>query len=203
MTTNIEIQTAKPQNKDYTINIDTGLSILVKTSGSKLWRFRYSFAGKRCLVSLGKYPQVSMKDAKAKQREYLDLLDKGINPSTHKQIQKIKTATKQDFRSVAFEWHTRHYKDKNERYSKLVIQRLEKYIFPKVGRLPIGEIEAPMMFNLVERIQDKGYITTGKCVNSICSMIFRYGVARGLCKRDVTQDYRGMLKVRKPSTCQR
>lgn len=197
MTTNLELRNAKPKDKDYTINVDTGLSLLVKSSGSKLWRFRYSFAGKRCMISVGKYPQTTLKEAKAKQREYLDMLDRGINPSTYKQTQKIKLATELDFKSIALEWHKRHYKDKNQRHAKLVMQRLEKYIFPKIGRLPIGEIEAPMMFNLVERIQDKDFIETGKRVNSICSMIFRYGVARGLCSRDITQDYKGMLKSKK------
>ena len=51
-----------------------------------------------------------------------------------------------------------------------------------------------MLFNLIEAIQDQGYIETGKRVNSCCSMIFRYGVAKGYCTRDVTQDYKGMLK---------
>ncbi len=195
MTTNIEIKNAKPKEKEYTIKVATGLSILVKPSGNKLWRFRYSFSGKRCLISLGKYPQISMKGAKAKQREYLDMLDKGVNPSTHKQKQKAKLATEKDFKSVAYEWHKRHYKDKNEHHAKMVMVRLEKYLFPKVGRLPINQIEAPMLFSLVEKIQDLGFIETGKRVNSCCSMIFRYGVAKGYCSRDITQDYKGMLKT--------
>lgn len=67
MITNIELKNAQPRLINYTINIDTGLSVLVKFTGSKLWRYRYSFSGKRCMISLGKYPQISMKEAKAKQ----------------------------------------------------------------------------------------------------------------------------------------
>jgi integrase len=160
MATNLEIQNAKPQSKDYTINVATGLSVLVKSTGSKLWRFRYSFSGKRCMISLGKYPQISMKQAKAKQREYLE--------------------------------------QGNDRHNKLVLRRLEKYLFPAVGKILLKDIEAPMLFNLIEGIQDQGYIETGKRVNSCCSMIFRYGVAKGYCSRDVTQDYKGMLKSAKP-----
>lgn len=198
MATNIEIKNAKPKEKDYTINIDTGLSLLIKATGSKLWRFRYSFSGKRCMTSLGKYPQISMKQAKAKQREYLDMLEDGINPSTHKQVQKVRLATEKYFRTVALEWHTKHYQHGNDRYNKLVLRRLEKYLFLTVGKIPLKNIEAPMLFNLIEGIQDKGYIETGKRVNACCSMIFRYGVAKGYCTRDVTQDYKGMLKSAKP-----
>ena len=195
MATNIEIQNAKLKEKDYTINVDAGLSLLVKATRSKLWRFRYSFSKKRCMVSLGKYPQISMKQAKAKQREFMDMLEQGINPSAHKQTQKIKLATERLFREVALDWHTKHYQHSNDRHNKLVLRRLEKYLFPLiVGRIPLKDIEAPMLFNIIESIQDLGYVETGKRVNSCCSMIFRYGVAKGYCNRDVTQDYKGMLK---------
>ena len=194
MATNIEIKNAKSKNNDYTINVDAGLSLLVKATGSKLWRFRYSFSKKRCMVSLGKYPQISMKQAKAKQREYMDMLEQGINPSAHKQTQKIKLATERPFREVALDWHAKHYQHSNDRHNKLVLRRLEIYLFPLVGKIPLKDIEAPMLFNIIESIQDLGYVETGKRVNSCCSMIFRYGVAKGYCNRDVTQDYRGMLK---------
>lgn len=197
MASNLEILNAKPTEKDYTIHVDTGLTVLVKSTGSKLWRFRYSFSGKRCIISLGKYPQITIKQAKAKQREYMDMLEKGINPSTHRQVQKIKMATKQDFKTIALQWHAKHYQNSNERHSKLILQRLEKYIFPKIGKIPLGDIEAPMIFNIIEGIQDQGYIETGKRVNGYCSMTFRYGVAKGHCTRDIAQDYRGMLKSSK------
>ena len=194
MATNIEIKHAKPKEKDYTINIDTCLSLLVKATGSKLWRFRYSFSGKRCMVSLGKYPQISMKQAKARQREYIDMLEQGINPSVHKQTQKIKLAVDKPFKEVALAWHAKHYQNSNDRHTKLVLIRLEKYLFPLIGKIPLKAIEAPMLFNIIESIQDLGYVETGKRVNSCCSMIFRYGVAKGYCNRDVTQDYKGTLK---------
>lgn len=197
MTSNLQLKNAQSQDKDYTINVDKGLSLLVKSTGSKLWRFRYSYSGKRCMISVGKYPQVSLKQARAKQREFLDLLEQGINPVTQKRVQKAKQATEKLFREVAEEWYERHYTSSNERYRKLVWRRLEKYIFPKLGAIPIRAIEAPMLFNLVETVQDSGNITTGKTINSYCSMTFRYGVAKGYCDRDITQDYRGMLKTAK------
>jgi hypothetical protein len=65
MATNIEIKNAKPKNNDYSINVDAELSLLVKATGSKLWRFKYSFSKKCCMVSLGKYLQISMKHGKS------------------------------------------------------------------------------------------------------------------------------------------
>ncbi len=196
MITNLEIKNAQPKDKEYSICVGEGLYINIKPTGSKLWRFRYSFSKKRNMISLGKYPQVSLKEAKVKQQKFIELLDQGINPSTYKQIQKIKQATEKTFKEVALEWHLKKYDKGNERHSRLILQRMEKYLFPLIGRIPIKSLEAPILYNIVESIQET-YIETGKRVNSYCSLIFRFGVAKGYCTRDLTQDYRGMLKTAK------
>ena len=92
------------------------------------------------------------------------------------------------------EWHSKHNLQGNARYNKLILQRMEKYLFSRIGKIPLEDIEALVLFNLMEAIQDKGYIITAKRVNSYCSMVFRYGVAKGYSKRDITQDYRGNAK---------
>lgn len=197
MISNLQLKNAKAKNKDYTIKVDTGLSLLVKTTGSKLWRYRYYYLGKPCLMSLGKYPQISMKEAREKKSEYQNLLSQGINPTTHKRTIQEKRASEKNFKEVAIEWHKRHYEGKDQRNAKLTMQRLEKYVFPVLGNRQIKKIEASEVFHIAESIQDQGYIETGKRVNTICSQIFRYGVAKGHCKQDVTQNYRGMLKTAK------
>ena len=198
MATDFEIKNAKPKEKDYTINVVEGLSVLVKKTGSKLWRYRYSYANKRCMISLGKYPQITLKQAKSKHRQYLDMLEDGVNPSTHKHIQKHNLSSERTLTEVAKEWYKKRYKTGHFKESRMVLGRLERYIYPVLGKLPIKQIEPPMLFNMIEAIQEQGKIETGKRVNSYCSMIFRFGVAKGYCDRDMTQDYRGMLKSKKP-----
>lgn len=197
MPSDIQLKNAKPKDKDYTINVDTGLSLLVTSKGSKLWRYRYSFNNKRCMISVGKYPQVSMKQARLKLHHYQEMLEQGINPSTHKQSEKIIRSREKTFQEVALEWHTRHYEQSNDRHKKLMLRRMENHIFPLLGKLPIKTIKPSMLFNIIETIQQAGTIETGKRVNGVCSQVFRYGVAKGYCERDITQDYRGMLKSAK------
>jgi len=197
MITDIQLKNSKPKESDYTIKVDKGLSLLVKKTGSKLWRFRYSFSGKRCMISVGKYPQISIKQARSKQQEYNELLAQGVNPSTNKKMERAKISNDQNFKNVALEWHTHKYQQGNLKHKKNVLRRLEKYVFPVIGNLPISDVQAPMLFNIVESIQKTGHIETGKRVNGICSFVFRYGVAKGYCNSDITQNYRGMLKTAK------
>ena len=197
MITDIQLKNSKPKDKDYTIKVDAGLSLLVKKTGSKLWRFRYTHLNKRNMISIGKYPQVSIKQARLQLEQYQDLLSQGINPATYKKIQVSVKQAEKTFMEVALEWHRKKYKGINSRYNNLVIARLENHAFTTIGNLPIKSIDAPMMFNLIEAIQDAGKVQTGKRVNGICSMIFRYGVVKGYCLRDVTMDYKGMLETAK------
>jgi len=195
MVTDIQLKNSKPKDSDYTIKVDKGLSLLVKKTGSKLWRFRYSFAKKRCMISVGKYPQVSIRQARTQAQEFNDLIEDGINPSTKKQLDKVQQSTEMTFKEVALLWYTNHYKQRNQRHKKLVLNRLENHMFPAIGKLPISSIKAPMLFNTIEAIQQSGIIETGKRINGTCSQIFKYGVAKGYCDRDITQDYQGMLKT--------
>jgi hypothetical protein len=59
----LETRQAKPSAKDYKLSDAKGLHLFVKTSGAKLWRFKYRFQGKEKLLSIGSYPEVKLSQA--------------------------------------------------------------------------------------------------------------------------------------------
>ena len=83
-----QIDTAKPEKKTYGLNAGEGLFLEVLTTGAKRWRYSYSFAGKRGLLSVGTYSAVGLADAKAKHDEYNRLLAQGISPSDQRKQEK-------------------------------------------------------------------------------------------------------------------
>lgn len=88
--TNNEILKAKPQEKDFTLHDGDGLFLLVKTSGKKLWRFRYQRpnSSSRTNLSLGSsYPALTLAVARQMRDQYLSLLVQGIDPQ--KQQEKV------------------------------------------------------------------------------------------------------------------
>lgn len=60
-----QVDTAKPEEKPYTLNAGDGLFLEIMPNGAKWWRFRFAFAGKRGLLSMGVYPAVGLAEAKA------------------------------------------------------------------------------------------------------------------------------------------
>ncbi|UJB70330.1 integrase arm-type DNA-binding domain-containing protein [Acaryochloris sp. 'Moss Beach'] len=116
--TDIKIRKAKPTEKNYKIwDGDRGLFLLVKKNGSKIWHHKFWFGGKEKLLSLGKYPEVGLKDAREKHREERKLLASGINPSTHRKAKKevIRVKNENSFELVAREWFNKQKSNWKER----------------------------------------------------------------------------------------
>lgn len=199
------IQAAKPTDqKQQKLSDGDGLVLLVRTSGAKLWQLRYRFGGKEKTLSIGKYPLVSLSDARNKAFKARQSIQDGIDPLAAKQavkavIKEQAEQQKQDagtaFEIVAREWFAKFSKSNNweENHSSKIMGRLEKDIFPWLGKRPIKEITAPELLSVVRRIESRGALETAHRALSECGRVFRYAVASGLVERDPSGDLKGAL----------
>jgi hypothetical protein len=104
--TSFAVQNAKPKDNAYLLSDGNGLHLLVKPSGSKLWRLRYRFGGKQNMLGLGTFPEVSLASARAKRDDARRLLADGIDPSQQRKEDKLAAATagKNTFGIIAEEY---------------------------------------------------------------------------------------------------
>ena len=86
--TDIAVRTAELKDKPYKRGYEKGMYLLVNPNGSKWWRLKYRFLGKEKLLSLGVYPDVSLKDARVKRDTARALLANGVDPSKNRQVQR-------------------------------------------------------------------------------------------------------------------
>ena len=75
------IKAAKPREKDYSLADGHGLVLIIKTSGAKWWRYRYRFNGTAKMLSIGVYPDVTLKEARSQHAILKNILNQGIDPS--------------------------------------------------------------------------------------------------------------------------
>ena len=68
MLTDTQIRQAKPRERDFKLTDYDGLYLLVRSTGAKLWRLAYRFAGKQKSLAFGAYPAVTLADALVKNR---------------------------------------------------------------------------------------------------------------------------------------
>ena len=147
-----EIRQAKAGDKDYKLMDGQGLFLLVKSNGTKIWRFRYrkQLTGKQSDLSLGRYPEVTLAQARAIREEYRALLKNGTDPQEYRKQEEIKSTT---FKAICDQWVTEIYSTKaTSETVERNYKRLERHVFPKIGGLSITEIKPKLLVNLYKEI---------------------------------------------------
>ena len=186
------LRSVKPAEKPQKLFDGNGLFLFVAPSGAKSWRLKYRFQGREKLLTLGTYPQLSLKEARERAAGARKQLDRGTDPSAEK---KARTQSVQlTFEAVALEWLANQKDVWSEDYSNMTLQRLERNIFPFLGSRPIHEITPPELLAVLRKIEFRGAVNQAHRVREICSLVFRYAIASGRAERDTAADLRGALK---------
>lgn len=110
--TDSAIKAVKATDKPVKLFDGAGLFVLVKPTGAKYWRLKYRHGGLEKTLALGVYPEVSLKRAREKRDEARQMLDRQIDPSSHRKANKLanKVAKENTFSAVAEEWFA-HYRE--------------------------------------------------------------------------------------------
>jgi integrase len=193
--TDTAIRRVKPQKKPFKLFDSAGLFLLVTPSGGKWWRFKYRFAGKEKLLSLGTYPDVSLKDARERRDQERKKLADKIDPAVNRKA--VKAAWTENltnsFEVVAREWMDKQASAWAAANTKKVRGLLELNIFPWLGERPIADITPPELLSVLRRTEARGAINTAHRILQICGQVFRYAIATGRATRDPAADLRGAL----------
>ena len=191
--TDVAIRSAKPQTKPFKLFDRGGLHLIVTPTGSKWWRWKYRFGGKEKGLSFGVYPDVSLKAARDKRDDARERLAAGIDPGEARKAEKIAQAGAESFEAVAREWHAKFSPGWVASHGDRILRRLEKDLFPWLGKRAIAEIKAPELLAVLRRIESRGAQETAHRAMQNCGQVFRYAVATGRAERDPTGDLRGAL----------
>lgn len=193
--TNAAIKNAKPKEKSYKLFDGAGLYLEIAPAGGKWWRFKYRFGGKEKRLSLGVYPDVSLKDAREKHAEARKLLLSGADPGEERKATKAGTGTG-SFEHVADEWVALKSPGWSPSHTEKTISILKKDVFPYIGARPIGEITAPDMLALLKRIDVRSPVTARKAY-STCRQIFFNAIAHGLATTNPIDGLTTLLSPRR------
>lgn len=204
------LKAIKPGDARKRINDGAGLYLqLFVKGGSHGWRFAYSLAGRRNILSLGTYPDVSLALARKKADDARRLVAEGQDPSAARQELKAEAQRKRQaerladaglpaegsFEAVARDWlKTVHELKVSAGHAERTRIRLEQDAFPWIGRRPIAEIEAPELLQALRRVEARGAIETAHRIKDACGQVFRFGIATGACSRNPAADLRDALQ---------
>jgi len=177
------VRQARITGNDYTIGDTDGLALNVTARGGKIWRFRYYWAGVQKRMSLGSYPQISLKEARARRDEARALVAQGINPYEHRKQQRraVRFAAEHTFEAVFNQWvEFRRLSLKEGRQSTLsqILRIFNKDVLPALGGRSIYDINRHDLLDLLSRIEQRKALTTAEKCRTWFNQLFRYALVK-------------------------
>lgn len=207
------LKTIKPGDPRRRLSDGAGLYLLLFVKGGAHgWRLDYTHRGKRKTISLGTFPEVGLSEARSKAAQARRMVRDGIDPSGARKAER--NAIKQElaaerraaaglppldsFEAIAREWYGRNSANWAPSHAEKVLGRLERDVFPWIGKMPVAEIGPTDLLTMLKRIEDRGAIETTHRVHQVCAQILRFAVATGRTLSDPSRDLRGALTPWKP-----
>ncbi|WP_308462075.1 integrase arm-type DNA-binding domain-containing protein [Mesorhizobium sp. INR15] len=169
---------SKPKDKPYRLTDGDGLYLLVQRSGSKLWQLRYRSLEKENILSFGKYPLVSLLDAREKRDQAKRLLIAGINPSTKRREEKITALT--EARTTFGLISEEYVKRMEERGAAAATVTKTKWLLEDLAcplaKRPIKEITPAEILQLLQKIERSGRRETARRLRGVIGSVFRLAI---------------------------
>lgn len=193
----VKVRSAKPEAKAYKLTDGDGMVLLVHPNGSKYWRLRYRFGGKEKMLALGKYPEVSLADARSRRDEARKLLANGVDPSENKKAVKVELEQEAiTFEVVARDWHASNQKW-SESHSARVLKSLEDNLFASVGKRNIKDIGTRDLLVPIKAVEKSGRLEVAARLQQRTTAIMRFAVQNGLIDYNPAQEIAGAIATAK------
>ena len=165
---------------------EKGLYLFLTSSGSASWRLKYRAAGRERLLSLGLYPEVSLREAREATDAARMKLRSGVDPAAERRKTRRAEALSATttFRSVAQEWIEHKSNSWVPSTRQHIVSRLTRYAFPVLGAAPVAEITAPDVRDMVKRTEQHS-LDTAHRVRGYTKSILQFAIACGLIEFNV------------------
>jgi len=175
------VRQAKATGKAYTLPDIDGLSLAVTATGSKSWHFRYYWMKEPKRMSLGTYPEVSLREARALRDEARALVPKDINPRLHRKQKRaaVKLAGENTFEAIYKKWlaHRELGLKKGRQTTLSILPRVfAKDVLPLLGKRSIYDIKRPDLLEVIARIERRKALSVAEKVRTWFNQMFRYAL---------------------------
>ncbi|AOR59595.1 tyrosine-type recombinase/integrase [Pectobacterium parmentieri] len=190
-----QIETAKPQDKEYKLTDGAGLYLLIKPNGAKYWRLKYRIAGKEKKLSIGVYPDISLAEARLKREEARKIVASGGDPSEQKQVERQAKKINIDntFKAIALEWHEYKRPNWSKGYAEDLMEAFENDIFPDIGKRPVAEVKPLEMLTTLRKLEKRGVLDKLRKIRQACNQVFRYAIVTGRAENNPASELASAL----------
>ncbi|MGV3843653.1 tyrosine-type recombinase/integrase [Citrobacter braakii] len=185
-----QIDAAKPKDKPYRLLDSNGLYLYVPVTGKKVWQLRYKLDGKEKVLTVGKYPLMSLQEARDKAWLAKKDVSVGVDPVKAKRL----SVKDNSFSSIYQEWYEHKKQVWSEVYSTELSRMFQDDILPLIGGMEINEIEPMQILEVIRRFEDRGAMERANKARRRCGEVFRYAIVTGRAKYNPAPDLADAMK---------
>ncbi|HGV1015640.1 TPA: tyrosine-type recombinase/integrase, partial [Escherichia coli] len=185
-----QIDAAKPKDKPYRLLDSNGLYLYVPVTGKKVWQLRYKLDGKEKVLTVGKYPLMSLQEARDKAWLAKKDVSVGVDPVKAKKL----SVKNNSFISIYQEWYEHKKQVWSEVYSTELSRMFQDDILPLIGGMDINEIEPMQILEVIRRFEDRGAMERANKARRRCGEVFRYAIVTGRAKYNPAPDLADAMK---------
>ena len=179
--TESQIRALQPRATRYCVADGNGLVIEVMTTGSKIWRFRYTLNGKRQpLATIGDYRMISLRVARAKAQKYAEMVAQGVSPVATARRDRGAESKADVLREAAELYLATAMAGKSDEYRRTTRRAFDKDVLPAIGGKPISAITADDVVAICERIKSRGSPKMALHTRNVVKRLYDYLIARQL-----------------------
>lgn len=196
------LNNAKPKEKPYKVTDGGGLYVLVMPRGAKTWIYQYSLDGKRREVTIGRYPEIGVADARDRHSEYRAMVERGNDPASHKRAddaeRKARAELKTDegqFKAFSLKWLDERLGSKSDGYSKQMRSLLERFVWPDIGSKGLDDVKPAHVLAIIEKRRKTP--NTAENVRVLIQQVYNYAIQKLLVESNPALALRGVIEVPK------
>ena len=185
-----QIDAAKPKEKPYRLLDGNGLYLFVPVSGKKVWQLRFKIDGKEKVMTVGKYPLMSLQEARDKAWLARKDVSVGVDPVKAKKL----SVKDNSFSAIYHEWYEHKKQVWSEVYAEELARMFRDDILPVIGGMEIAEIEPMQILQVIRRFEDRGAMERANKARRRCGEVLRYAIVTGRAKYNPAPDLADAMK---------
>ncbi len=195
------INNAKPRAKTYKLSDGGGLFVEISPGGQKTWRYQYRLDRLRNTVSIGRYPEIGVADARDRHFEMRAMVARGVDPALvrRQELQERKQkaltarAPENGFEAFSRRWLQERMSSKSATYRNQMLSLLERFVWPEIGSRQLAEVRPAHVLRIVEaRRETPG---TAERVRKVIQQVFDYGIQKLEAETNPALPLRGVIEV--------
>ena len=192
----LQVERAKARHKPYKLADTKGLHLYVSPTGARSWRYSFRFGGRAQLLSLGLFPDISLKRARLLHGEARRVLAEGQNPALLKrqQNEQKKSPESGSFKAIAEQWYSSLEAERSQSWRYLRRRWLDQRVYPEIGKKALKDVQAADVLAILKHLEREDKARSAESVRQMIGQIFDHAIRNLWVSFNPAQSLAGAVK---------